>query len=711
MAADRTGRIWSLSVQYLKGVGPKRAQLFEQLGIETLEDLLFFAPFRYEDRTALKPIGSLQPGSEQTVLAEVRAVSLSESRFKKMKIADVTLFDNTGVLHAKWFNQPYLAELFKKGDRVMLSGKVLVNDYGGHHLEMASPQYEKVDEDEPQIHVGCIVPIYHETKGITSRQIRTLMRRTLNQYATQIPDRLPEEVVSAFMRQGTFCPFSDALCALHFPRAGADMSLLNAGRSPAHRRLAFDELFLLQAGLALRKKGLASRSQGIAFNVEARHVAALRGLLPFSLTRAQERVFAEISADMALIDPMHRLIQGDVGCGKTLVALMAILIAIGNGFQAALMVPTEILAEQHFLSLSGHLLALGQTCCALSSDMKTRDKAETLAHIASGETALVIGTHALIQEAVQFKKLGLVVVDEQHKFGVLQRAKLTQKGCHPDTLIMTATPIPRTLALTLYGDLNISVIDELPPGRAPVQTRLFRGKRRELAYPCVESELARGRQAYVVCPLVSESEKVDLKAAVVLSALLQKETFPHRRVGLLHGRMKRAEKERIMDEFKRGLLDVLVATTVVEVGIDVPNATVMLIEHAERFGLSQLHQLRGRVGRGSERSYCLLVATDPLSEAARRRLSAMVDSGDGFALSEADLAIRGPGEFFGTRQSGVPALRVANLLRDADLLESARPSAFEWVDRDPTLQTAESRPLRAYLEGKWGAHLSALMVG
>ena len=715
----------NLPVQYLKGVGPKRAQCLKQLGVERLEDLLFFAPFRYEDRTALQSIGSLLPGMPQTLLAEVKAVSLCETRIKRMKIVDVTVADNTGRLHVKWFNQSYLAEQFKKGDWILLSGKAQIHHDGGGCLEMVSPQYEKVDpmDRDDAIHAGCIVPIYHETKGVTSRQLRGWIRRALNEYAAQIPERLPNALIQTLMSPGPFLPLRDALCELHFPKGGTDLSLLNAGKSPAHQRLAFDELFLLEAGLALRKKRHISRPNGIAFDVAGRHVVALRRLLPFSLTHAQERVFAEIAADMASIHPMHRLIQGDVGCGKTVVALMAILIAIENGFQAALMAPTEILAEQHSLSLKGYLSALERRCCVLSSDMKAKDRVETLAQIASGERALVIGTHALIQHGVQFKKLGLVVIDEQHKFGVLQRAELTRKGAEsghggedgtplvPDTLIMTATPIPRTLALTLYGDLNLSVIDALPPGRVPIQTRLFRNRQREQAYQCVESELARGRQAYVICPLLAESEKVDLKAAVALAALLQKETFSHRRVGLLHGRMRREEKEQIMTELRGGRLDLLVATTVIEVGIDVPNATVMLIEHAERFGLSQLHQLRGRVGRGSERSYCFMVANDPMSEEAKRRLSAMVHSNNGFVLSETDLEIRGPGEFFGTRQSGIPALRVAHLLRDAELLESARKLAFEWVDQDPTLQTAESRPIRAYMEQRWGADLSALMVG
>lgn len=698
---------WDQPIQYFKGIGPKRAVLFGKLGIETLEDLLFFPPFRYEDRTALKKIAHLQSGEEQTILAEIKAVALVETARRRMKIVDVAVIDETGLLHAKWFNQPYLKDLFRPGEKVMLSGKVKTNYYGGYHLEMESPQYEKVDEEEIQVHLGRIVPIYHETKGLTSRQMRSLMRSVINQYVAKIPDVLPP----ALIQKHSLISLSQAVAELHFPAPNSSLTQLNAGQSLAHRRLSFDELFLLQTGLALRKKKASTKQIGTAFNTSGSLPDRLRGLLQFQLTRAQEKVLSEIKEDMASDHPMSRLIQGDVGSGKTLVALMSILIAIENGYQAALMAPTEILAEQHFLSIKGHLEALGKTVTFLTSDMRKKIKEEIVGGIGTGQYDLVIGTHALIQEGVQFKKLGLVVVDEQHKFGVLQRAKLTGKGYRPDVLIMTATPIPRTLSLTLYGDLNISIIDELPPGRSPIRTFLFYGKQRERAYSFIDKELTKGRQAYVVCPLIEESEKSDLKAALEISAILQKEVFPHRRIGLLHGRLKRDEKESIMRAFKEGRIDLLVATTVVEVGIDVPNATIMLIEHAERFGLAQLHQLRGRVGRGSEQSFCLLAAEYPLSEDAKRRLNAMVKSNDGFKIAEIDLEIRGPGEFFGTRQSGIPELKVANLMRDTAILEAARKEAFTWVDRDPNLTEPESRPIRSLLERKWRGKLEWLTMG
>jgi len=698
---------WDQPIQYLKGIGPKRAVLFSKLGIETLEDLLFFPPFRYEDRTALKKIAHLQPGEEQTIIAEVKAVSLVETSRRRMKIVDMAVLDETGLLHAKWFNQPYLKDLFRPGEKVMLSGKVKPNYYGGYHLEMESPLYEKVDEEEAQIHLGRIVPIYHETKGLSSRQIRSLMKVVINQYAARVPDVLPP----ALIRKYSLISLSEAIAGLHFPASDSSLAQLNAGQSLAHRRLSFDELFLLQTGLALRKQKVSTKQIGIAFQTSGSLPDRLRNLLPFRLTPAQEKVLAEIRQDMAADRPMNRLVQGDVGSGKTLVALMSILIAIENGYQTALMAPTEILAEQHFLSIKGYLEALGKSVTFLTSEMRKKAKEEIIEGIGAGQFDLVIGTHALIQEGVQFKKLGLVVVDEQHKFGVLQRAKLTGKGYRPDVLIMTATPIPRTLALTLYGDLNISVIDALPPGRSPIRTFLFYGKQRERAYSFMEKEFAKGRQAYVVCPLIEESEKSDLKAALELSATLQKEVFPHRRIGLLHGRLKREEKESIMRAFKEGSIDLLVATTVVEVGIDVPNATIMLIEHAERFGLAQLHQLRGRVGRGSEQSFCLLAAEYPLSEDAKRRLNAMVQNHDGFKIAEIDLEIRGPGEFFGTRQSGIPELRIANLMRDTSILEIARKEAFAWVDRDPNLMEPESRPIRSLLERKWKGKLEWLTTG
>ncbi len=699
--------LWKTPVQFLKGIGPKRAILFQRLGIETLEDLIYFFPFRYEDRSQLKKIAHLQPGEEQTVFGEVKAIALVETRHRRIKIVDMAISDETGLLHAKWFNQPYLKDLFKNGEKVMLSGRVKANHYGGFHLEMESPQYEKVDDEEPQLHLGRIVPIYHETKGLTSKQIRSLMKSVLNQYGAKIPEMLPAVLIEKYQ----FPPLSEAIHELHFPKTGLEISVLNSGKSPAHRRLSFDELFLLQIGLAIRKKGLTEKEPGIRFRTDGPLSDQLLGLLPFRLTPAQERVISEIKKDMAAVFPMNRLVQGDVGSGKTLVALMAILIAMENGYQAAMMAPTEILAEQHFLSLKEYLEKLGRSSLLLTSDMKKKAKDEALLRVRSGEVDLVIGTHAVIQEGVEFKKLGLAVVDEQHKFGVLQRAKLTQKGYRPDVLIMTATPIPRTLALTLYGDLNFSVIDALPPGRSPIKTLLFYGKQRERAYRLIEEELKKERQAYVVCPLVEESEKVDLKAAVETFHHLQTEVFPLRRIGLLHGRLKREEKERIMHDFKTRRIDVLVATTVIEVGIDVPNATVMLIEHVERFGLAQLHQLRGRVGRGKEQSYCFMIADFPLSQEGKRRLEAMVKSNDGFKIAEVDLEIRGPGEFFGTRQSGVPALRVANLMRDIMILESAREEAFEWVEHHPGLVDAESRPIRFFLERKWRGKLEWLTTG
>lgn len=697
---------WQTDVQYIKGIGPKRAFLLKKLNLCTLEDLLYFAPFRYEDRAELKKIAQLEPGKTETVAGEVVTVSLSESPRRRMKIVDVVISDASGLLHAKWFNQQYLKNFFKKGDRVMFSGMVKANYYGGRSIEMENPLYERIDADEAPLHMDRIVPVYHETKGLTSKQIRSLIQQVLTRYADEIPEMLPLHLIDKYR----LLPLAQAIEQLHFPEKKTDVNLLNQGRSPAHRRLIFDELFLLQIGLALRKKGLTEKVTGISFNVDVSSQAALKKLLPFSLTAAQERVLSEIRADMSSPFVMNRLLQGDVGCGKTLVALMSILIAIDNAHQTALMAPTEILAVQHYLSLKGYLEALGKSVLLLTSDMKKKAKDVVLASVASGECDLLIGTHALIQKGVNFKRLGFVVVDEQHKFGVLQRVSLLKKGQQPDLLIMTATPIPRTLALTLYGDLSISVIDEMPPGRSPIQTRLHYGKNRGAVYRFIASEIQKGRQAFVVCPLVEISEKLDLKAAIERFDTFKNEVFPNLNIALLHGKMKRDEKEAVMEAFKTGKINLLVATTVVEVGIDIPNATVMVIEHAERFGLSQLHQLRGRVGRGPEQSYCLMIADYPISKDGKRRLNAMVQSTDGFKIAEEDLSIRGPGEFFGTRQSGLPTLQVANIIRDVKILEVARQEAFDWVSQHKMLEDAESRPIRAFLERKWRGKLEWLSI-
>ncbi len=697
---------WQTSVQYIKGVGPKRAFLLGKLNIFTFEDLLYFVPFRYEDRSEIKKIAQVEAGKTETVVGEVMAVSLTETPRRRMKIVDLAISDASGVLHAKWFNQQYLKGYFKKGDRIMLSGQIKAKTYGGYRLEMESPIYERLDQNEDSLHMDRIVPVYHETKGWTSKQMRTLMRQVLERYVADIPEMLPFHLILKYQ----FSPLSEAIAQVHFPDKETKLHLLNDGRSRAHRRLIFDELYLLQTGLALRKKGIREKIPGIAFDVDERFQKPLRKLLPFLLTDAQERVLRDINLDMAGAHAMNRLIQGDVGSGKTIVALLSILIAIKNGYQTALMAPTEILAVQHFLSLKGYLESLRKTVVLLTSDMKKKQKEDTIEQIATGHCDLIIGTHSLIQKAVKFKKLGLVVVDEQHKFGVLQRASLVQKGLRPDLLIMTATPIPRTLALTLYGDLNISVIDASPPGRSPILTSLYYGKQRDRAYRQIEKEIQRGRQAFVVCPLVEESEKLDLKAAMEMFGFFKQEIFPDHKIGLLHGKMKREEKESVMAEFKAGEIDLLVATTVVEVGIDIPNATIMAIEHAERFGLSQLHQLRGRVGRGKEQSYCLMIAEYPISKEGKRRLNAMVATTDGFKISEEDLAIRGPGEFFGTRQSGVPTLHIANLIRDADILEAAREDAFLWVQEHKDLKDTESLPIRAFLERKWQGKLEWLSI-
>jgi ATP-dependent DNA helicase RecG len=541
-------------------------------------------------------------------------------------------------------------------------------------------------------------------------------------------------------KHGLF-PLSEALRRIHFPENSDDVSLLNAEKSPAHQRLIFDEFFLLELGMGLKRHHVLTEEHGIAFQFQGRIEQHLRHSLGFPLTAAQNRVIEEIQQDMRSSRPMHRLLQGDVGSGKTLVALCALLAAIEAGYQGAIMVPTEILAEQHFRKIRAYVHHLNQqlmqessrriaqpppssqpdlyadpvppaiTTCLLTGGLKRKEREDRLLRIERGEIDLIVGTHALLQHDVTFHNLGLIVIDEQHKFGVMQRATLKAKGYNPDVLIMTATPIPRTLSLTVYGDLEVSILDELPPGRTPVITQRFYESNRQKAYRLIADEVQRGRQVYIVYPLVEESENLDLKAATEMSEHLAHDIFPQFRVGLVHGRMKPEDKDQQMLAFKQHALDILVSTTVLEVGIDVPNATVMLIEHAERFGLSQLHQLRGRVGRGSSKSYCLLMTAFPMSEDARRRLDAMVETTDGFVIAERDLAIRGPGEFFGTKQSGLPDLHVANLIRDARLLEAAREEAFTIIRTDPSFALPEHAPIKNALEQRWQKSLDLISIG
>jgi len=696
--------LWNLPIQYAKGVGPKRAALLAKLGVTTVEEALWYAPRRYEDRSALLPIGQLVPGAAATVCGTVIRARLSRIPRRRMSILNVTIEDDTGALQCVYFNQPYLEDVFKPGCRVMVSGTALAGRKGWTDLRMDVPRYEVLDEEDAPLHVGRIVPVYPETKGITSRQLRTMIKGLLDHYLDGMADIVPSPV--RFRQR--LLPIRAALREVHFPQSPGDLDALNQGVTPAHRRLAFEEFLLLQLGLASQQRAVKEEAKGVRFDMGTPLIGKLRALLPFRLTPAQERVLTEIQHDMASSRPMHRLIQGDVGCGKTVVALLAMVTACGSGSQAALMVPTEILAEQHYLNMRRLLEKLGLTAVLLTGGGTPKARAAVRKQIETGEAHVAIGTHALIQKNVTFSRLGLAVIDEQHKFGVLQRKTLLAKGYRPDVLVLTATPIPRTLAMTVYGDLDVSSIDALPPGRKPVRTRVFEEPERRRAYQFVQDEVRAGRQAYVVYPLVEESEKVDLRAAIEGAGRLQQSIFKSVRVGLVHGRMKGEEKERTMAAFKSGEIQVLVATTVIEVGVDVPNATVMVIEHAERFGLAQLHQLRGRVGRGVQQSYCLLlaaVAAGMEGSAARRRLDALVASNDGFVIAEEDLRLRGPGEFFGARQWGVPEFRVANLIRDGALLEQARLEAQAMVQEDPRLSASDHQAARDAMRRRWQAKL------
>jgi ATP-dependent DNA helicase RecG len=692
-------------IQYIKGVGPRRAKLFNRLGITTVRDALYYLPYRYENRTHIRKISDLNYGEIETVHGRVVSADIIKPRGKSLRIFELTVNDGTGLLKGKWFNQPFMKKNLRIGYDVLLHGVVKRNPYWGIGFEMDNPEYEIISTDasekngfgvlsqeESLVHMNRIVPVYRVTSGLSVRQIRSIMFTIINTHVKDMHEFIPATILG----RNRLPRIAETLSQVHFPDAHTDIETLNRGISVFHKRLAFEELFLLELGLAVMQRNSVTE-KGFVFSSQGHLLKRLFEMLPFRLTKAQERVFDEIRHDMEQHYPMNRLIQGDVGCGKTIVALMAIMIASECGFQSALMAPTEILAEQHYLNLYKMLKDLGLETCLLTGSRKNRP----LSQIASGEISVVIGTHALIQEGVTFKNLGLVVIDEQHRFGVMQRALLRKKSDNPDVLVMTATPIPRTLALTLYGDLNFSVIDELPPDRRPVETLLFHSNQKEKIYSFIRDEVRKGRQVYVVYPIIDESEKMDLKSAILGKNAFEK-TFPEFNVMLLHGRMKTSERETIMAAFKNGEIDILVSTTVIEVGVDVPNATLMLIIHAERFGLSQLHQLRGRIGRGFHQSYCILVAYEPYGEEARRRLRIMVKTHDGFRIAEEDLNIRGPGEFFGTRQSGMPDIKIANIVRDARLLQEARKDAFKLIEKDPEVNEFPrlKRSLETFWEGK-----------
>ncbi|WP_027718125.1 ATP-dependent DNA helicase RecG [Desulfovirgula thermocuniculi] len=680
-------------VQYLKGVGPRRSALLRRLGINTVKDLLYHFPRDYQDRTQLKAPYACLHGEQVTMQGEVVGGEELNPR-PGLSIVKLQLRGEGGSFYALWFNQPYILKQFPRGTRLLVFGKA-ERRFGELQVQVAD--YEVLDGGAGSAGEG-IVPVYPLTDQLSQRFMRSLVKLALEQWADQVEDFLPPAV----RRKFSLPALPAALRQIHFPS-----SLKEAER--ARKRFIFEELFLLQTALALRKKRLSRQLKPHRYCPGGELVARFLASLPFTLTSGQKKAWAEIQADLASPSPMNRLLQGDVGSGKTVVSTLALLRAVESGLQGALMVPTEVLAEQHYLLLSRSLSPLGVNVALLSGSLRRKEREALLRGLADGEIPLVVGTHSLIQEDVVFKSLALVVIDEQHRFGVRQRALLQQKGYCPDVLVMTATPIPRTLALTLYGDLEVSLIEELPPGRRPVQTYVLPTSHLPRAYQLIRREVARGHQAYIICPLVEESEKLNVQAAVDLARELSRGPLSSCRIGLLHGRLKPAEREEVMEAFRRGDIQVLVATTVVEVGVDVPNATVMLILDAHRFGLAQLHQLRGRVGRGEAQSYCLLVSDGPTEE-ARYRLEAMVTTTDGFALAEKDLQLRGPGEFTGTKQSGLPELKVADLLRDWRALQLARQEALALVERDPELAQPEHHRLKKEIQSRFGSGVAYLGV-
>ncbi|MBN1282528.1 MAG: ATP-dependent DNA helicase RecG [Proteobacteria bacterium] len=695
-------------VQYVKGVGPALASILGRMGVLTVGDLLAVTPIRYIDRRRILAISELSPGGDRTVQGRVVASGVSFMGARRKRIYEVVVDDGTGKVSAKFFHfrQSYMREKFKPGVELMLSGDV--SAYGRTH-QFIHPEMETLSEggSAPES-AGRIMPVYPLTEGLYQKTMRRIVRNAWDAYNTHIKPVFPEP----FAERHRLCDPWECLQEIHFPSPDLDPELLAIGRSAAHRTLIFDEFFFLELGLALRRRQHTVK-QGIRFAADDGAHQRLVSALPFQLTEAQSRVISEIFSDMEKPVPMNRLLQGDVGSGKTVVALAAADKARACGFQTAIMAPTEILAEQHYSTIERLAGALGLNHALLTSSVKGKERSIVLAGIADGSVSLAVGTHALIQEGVNFKRLGFVVVDEQHRFGVMQRAQLRRKGAPgagdgawPDVLVMTATPIPRTLAMTLYGDLDVSVIDEMPKGRLPIITRLYEERQRAKLYEGIRHELVLGRQAYVVYPLIEESEKLDLKDATAMCRELKRVFEPHHRVELLHGRMPGEEKEAVMAEFKAGSIHVLAATSVVEVGVDVPNASVMVIEHAERFGLAQLHQLRGRVGRSTHQSYCILMADYRRSEDARQRLKVMTETTDGFRIAEEDLALRGPGEFMGTRQSGIPPFRIANLARDIGILSKAREAAFELAESDPGLEKPENARIREVLLARWEGRLT-----
>jgi len=694
-AATPAGTTLYSEVRYLKGVGPKSSELFAKAGVSTIEDLLYYIPRTYTDWTNIVDVGSLRISDCVTVVA--RVVSCDVLRRGRMQIFTAALEDDTGTILARWFGRRYIQRVLEPGARVAVSGEVRFSRFA-RRIEFMNPSFEVIGEDE--VAEGRIEPQYSQIGSLSGGRIRGIVRTAIDEFLDQLVDPLPEDVLKARDLPGLI----ESVAEVHFPP-----SLERAAR--ARSRLAYEEFFLFQVVVALRKRQLARSGDAVRIAWRDREHARLLASLSFELTGAQRRVIGEIAGDLERGEPMNRLLQGDVGSGKTAVAASVMHQAVAAGHQAAIMAPTEILAEQHFENLTALLSPLGERVVLLRGGMKVGERDDVLGLIESGEAQVVVGTHALIQETTSFSDLALAVVDEQHRFGVVQRAALRGKGRAPHILVMTATPIPRTLALTVYGDLDVSVLDEMPPGRDVVATAVRDEAARSKVYDFLKSEVASGRQIFIVYPLVEESEKMELAAATKMYEELKEQTFSDATVGLVHGRMKAEEKDAVMAGFKAGDTDILVSTTVVEVGVDIPNATVMVIEHAERFGLAQLHQLRGRVGRGEHRSYCILMVGRGASEEARERIQVLADTNDGFVIAERDLKMRGPGEFLGVRQHGLPRFSVADLVTDARLLAHARDDAFAHVAGDPDMSTPTGKLLLSATKRRFRGRGAFMDVG
>lgn len=683
-------------IQYIKGVGPQKSRVLSRLGIKTVCDMLYYLPFRYEDRSRFASISDLIPGGTVAVKGVVKKVAGLRTK-KGVAVFQLALDDSTGVVYGVWFNQPYMNKVFSEGQRVCMYGKVERYD----KLQMNHPQYEilKNEDDSGSIHFGRIAPVYHLIQDIGQRYLRAVGYRAVSEYARYAADMLPTRIRA----RNKLTDINFAIRNIHFPASAENLKR-------AYTRIVFDEFFTLQLAVAMRRGAARRDREGVGHVIDEGTSKSFVKNLPFELTPGQKDAMISIEKDMASGKPMNRLIQGDVGSGKTVLAAYALLLTVANSNQGVIMAPTEILAEQHYVALSRLLAQYDVNIVLLMQGLSQKARSQTTEDIAAGRADIVIGTHALIQEGVRFKKLGLVVIDEQHKFGVSQRAKLQTGNVAPDTLLMTATPIPRTLALTVYGDLDISVIRELPPDRGEITTYWVSDSQREKIYNFLREEVRKGRQAYVVYPRLEETGKLTMRSAKAMHEELDERIFKDLKVGLIHGKMDQSEKEAAMSAFKKGETDILVSTVVVEVGIDVPNASVMVIENAERFGLSQLHQLRGRIGRASHESYCVLVS-DAANENAAARLTAITESTDGFQIAEEDLKLRGPGDIFGTRQHGLPEVRFGNIMRDMEIMDLARREAFELIEKDPDLAGYENRFIKENLEKRFKGNVSLVRVG